>query len=136
MVRMHEKLGKLASLLGWPRLTRWQHRIREGVGDHSEQVVVWYDGGSVDDVLYQINLAPWPHAGVYAVRYRLCTGWHRVRSLKNSAMVKAEAMRLEEWLHARWFTTVEGRRAFRRLHPDASGWSWRRIREGKVPTYK
>jgi hypothetical protein len=133
------ELAQFAAALGWPDLRIYQHRHLEG---DVVTVTTWYESGVSEglrsDFFLQINEAPAGqsliYAGaVYAMRYRLCSGW-RPFALHDSAEQQAvEVAQVGEWLHRRWYDTVEMRREFRRLHPECANYSWRRIRKQGPP---
>jgi hypothetical protein len=70
---------------------------------------------------------------VYAVRFRIVTGWHSLRLTPDESCDDAEVERLDGWLNRRWFDTPANRREFRSLHPECSGWSWGRIGREPLP---
>jgi hypothetical protein len=72
-------------------------------------------------------------AAVYAIRYRIYTGWHSLKLPCDVHCVDREADRLDSWLHARWFESLVSRRQFRTLHPECSAWSWKRIGQESPP---
>jgi hypothetical protein len=126
-------LSKWARLLGWPGLSLAQHDIPGWVFGRSQKTVLyWYEHQcKKTGILFQVNEMPTWHACVYAMRYRICTGWHVFKLSKNPAILKREADRLAGFLSASWFLTLEGRRLFRAKHPECSAMTWNRIhREG------
>ncbi len=128
------RLRQFAAMLGWHGLRELRHIVRDDApGISSGSVIRWYESGSVDEVLLQINVSPYYHAAVYALRYRLCTGWHRFTLYVDTRKVAPEAAKLELWLHRKWFTTIEKRREFRAKHPECCNYTWRRIRTDGLP---
>jgi hypothetical protein len=130
-------LRAFARRLGWPALRCHQHVWEDG-----NLLVTWYESGKTDgsrnDLFLQINECPIGQtatytAAVFAIRYRICTGWHSMRLERDGNGHLREADRLEPWLHRRWFESLLNRREFRRLHPECSGWSWKRVREERLP---
>jgi hypothetical protein len=86
----------------------------------------------------QINQAPNGQAinyvgAVYAMRYGICTGWHAFKLFAGAQQMAAEAAKVEDWLHRRWFETPDMRREFRQLHPECSNYSWSRIQQQGPP---
>ena len=73
-------------------------------------------------------------AAVYAIRYRLYTGWSTFTLPAIQSELKAEAARISAWLHRDWFATLAKRREFRRLYPACIGYTWPRIRNVAPPT--
>lgn len=133
------RLRKFVRLLGWRTpLRRYEHRIGADAPPVNlrGRVIRWYEtgvsnGGKLDCFL-TINEAPQgptlTYAGaVYAIRYRLCTGWHGFRLFATDVDLETEATRLAPWLAHEWFATLEKRRAFRQAHPECVGFTWRRI---------
>lgn len=127
-------LRHFAGLLGWESLAKLTHRVseRERREANLPRTIVWYESGEFDDLLLRINVMATPHAAVYAPRYRLCSLWHRFELGTTAAQRRAEAERLDAWLHRRWFERPAERRAYRRLHPECCGFSTRGIRERVV----
>jgi hypothetical protein len=128
-------LRHFAQLLGWESLAKQAHRIPDDERRNSDlpRSVVWYEWGDIDDLLLRLNHLPVLHAAVYAPRYRLCSLWHRLELGTTASERRAEAERLDEWLHRRWFGRPAMRRAYRLRHPECCAWSTRRIGEEWVP---
>ncbi len=131
-VYMPPYLLVLARRLGWDEPTRHEYVVRSPDVEVAARII-WFECGSSDDVLLQINTNPALHAGAFAVRYRICTGWHAIDPLTTEVDVAREAARLEPWLARHWFTTTADRRRFRQAHPECSGYSWKRLREEGPP---
>jgi hypothetical protein len=139
------RLQQLTRLLGWQsRLRLYQHQINEEERPSKLQtnVITWYETGiSTGDrsaCFLQINESPQGQTttysgAVYAIRYRICTGWHDFRLPSNDSDLRREAARLWRWLAYDWFSSVEKRRAFRQAHPECAGYTWRRIRTDGPP---
>lgn len=130
-------LSLFALKLGWPDLRCWQQAF-----ENDGATVTWYEAreseGARGDLFLQINECPIGQtatytAAVYAIRYRICTGWHAMKLTPDGRCDDIEVKRLDSWLHRRWFDTPDNRRAFRRLHPECSGWTSKRIREEGFP---
>lgn len=66
---------------------------------------------------------------VYAIRYRLFSGWHDTRLTRRIECDQHEVRRLAPWVHRRHFSTARGRERYRLLHPECRGFTWDRIRE-------
>jgi len=124
-----------ARLLGWPELTLIEYplpkRCRKALGF---KIVCYYRWESEEtDIRFQVNMMPVWHACVYAIRYRICTGWHVFRLYRHPGWLRREAERLDEFLRADWFLTLEGRRLFRARDPECADISWKRIRSEGFP---
>ncbi len=129
-----DRLLLWTKLLGWSDLKTQEHVVKNSSeGARKGKIIRWYECGSHDNVLLQINECPQYSAAVYAIRYRICTGWHIFYPYKNVSKLRKEAERLREWFWVGWFSTVQNRRAFRRRHPECARYSWRRIREEGLP---
>lgn len=103
-------------------MRKHRHVTRESTVDLPRgTVITWYESGSFDTLLFQVNTAPVFHAAVFATRYRLCSGWHEFELSSNISELKGEAIRLGNWLSCDCFATLEGRRRFRKLHPECAG---------------
>jgi hypothetical protein len=113
------ELVRFAVALGWVDLRLCEHR---GSGE-AGVATTWYESGPSDgvrsDFFLQINEAPRGQAltyigAVYAMRYRLCSGWHAftLRSTTLASMnaeQAAEFALVDAWLHRRWHETAPAR---------------------------
>jgi hypothetical protein len=131
-------LARFAAILGWPGLRMYQHCPD---GDTSA-VTTWYESGESDvprrDFFLQINEQPSGQistyvGAVYALRYRICSGWHSFTLYDAPKRQEEESSAVDEWLHRRWYDRPEMRREFRRLHPECAEYSWGRIRRQGPP---
>jgi len=105
-------------------------------------LITWYESGNNDgsrsDLFLQINESPIGQtatyaAAVYAIRYHICTGWHSMKLGPNAQPLDSEVERLDSWLHRRWFESLANRQQYRMMHPECTGWSWKRIRHERLP---
>jgi hypothetical protein len=121
----------LADAWGWQGLREHQHSFTAKEGSRTPALrITWYDTNPPDarsGCFLQINILPSLCAAVYAVRYRLFTGWHYV-AYGDDAVRRDEVARLDSRLHNRWFTSPERRRDLRRAHPECAGFSWKKLR--------
>lgn len=129
-------LERFATMLGWLPLEFYQHRDEHAASGAS--VVTWYESGDRTDCFLQFNEYPIGQTAsyvgaVYAIRYRICTGWHPFALRETDEDLSAEAHRLENWLGRQWFDSLSMRRKFRQLHPECAGYSWQRIRAEGPP---
>lgn len=132
----HERLKYLAQLLGWRNLREHRYVVDRDVPHLQKgQVIRFWYAGSYDDVAFQINENPPWYACVYAMRYRICTGWHRFTLHRNQSRLESEARRLREFMNCSWFAMTAKRREFRSLHPECANYTWRRLREEGPPYY-
>lgn len=137
-----------AELEKWIRLLGWRSRLRiyqHVVGNDSPRtwwgkVITWYEAGKSGRASCYLQINEYPQgqtitykASVIAIRYRICTGWHEFRLYSTDAKLRQEAERLEEWLQWKWFASMEGRRAFRKSHPECAGYSWKRLAKEGPP---
>ena len=67
---------------------------------------------------------------IYAMRYRLCTGWHGFMIDRNQS---EEIKKLLPWLHATIFATQSGRALLRKRSPECREYNWQRIRDTEPP---
>jgi hypothetical protein len=136
MIDAHERLKTFSRWLAWRGVQEYRHVVEETVqGLRKGQVIRCWCSGSYDDVaLHMIENPPW-YASVFALRYRICTGWHKFHPYVDAQKLGREARRLDNFLNRRWFTTIEKRREFRLLHPECAEYSWRRLREEGPPYY-
>lgn len=127
-------LRRFAGMLGWRSIHAYEHIVRDSLLVASGlSLIRWYESGSLEDILLQINLVPDYRAAVYAIRYKLCTGWHKFTLHKERDSLQQEADRVRKWLARSWFTSQRMRQRFRELHPECSGYSMKRLREAGPP---
>ena len=73
------RIRRFIRLLGWPRPTYGRHVVRGSLEPKQDGMILrWYDSGNYDYALLEINLQPNVRACVFAIRYRLCTGWYEI----------------------------------------------------------
>lgn len=119
---------------GWPGLRRLRHVIDADVPSVlRRQAIEWYESGSMANILLQINSDPSYHAAIFAIRYRICPGWHAFSLSRSEKRQQSEAQRLESWLGRRWFESLDLRREYRRMHPECAGYSFKKLREVGPP---
>ena len=121
-----DRLGRLASSLGWPELRSLQHELRDGA------LVRWFESGCRDHIRLQINHHPHGqnqtfNAIVFALRFRLCSGWHQFQLPSHPPHLTEEVERVRTWLDFSWYATDGKRREFRKLHPECAGMTWSRL---------
>lgn len=132
--------------LGWDNLQRHSHVVpSEASSAISGSTLVWYEAGSVGDprtdCFLQVNEldvdegALFCSGAVYALRYRICTGWHVISLTADPSQRSAESDKLAEWLHRRHFEQPSARRDFRAIHPETVGYTWKRIRSDGPPYF-
>jgi len=132
----HTRLKKLTRLLGWQTPLELHQHCSDPKS--KDTVITWYESGistgGRQDLFLQINEHPQGQtktyvAAVFAIRYRICTGWHAFDLPDDDKRLEALANRLSPILSWHWFDTLDRRREFRRLHPEMTGHSWRTIGE-------
>jgi hypothetical protein len=129
------RLSHLAAHLGWGPLTPHQHRIPAEAHAGGRAILRWYESNPINGIHLQINENPPYAACVLAFRYRICTGWLRFDLPEFARRLHSEADRLAPYLRFSHFATREGRREFRRNHPDLARFSFRRIRSDGYPDF-
>jgi hypothetical protein len=123
-------LRSLWRLLGWPDLHRERRSFARISGQrNSNETITWYESGDLDDVYLIVNRRPVWCAAVYAIRFRIFSGWREFYLSADPAVREAEANRLSPWLARQSFISRESRREYRKSNPECSHWSWRRVRE-------
>lgn len=135
---------RFAKMLGWQSLRRLQHTSRHFAGNSGPpDVFIWYEAGQIGnprtDCFLQLN--EWGadstkvmySGAVYAVRYRICTGWHNIGPLQDEPSTTALAKEWQQWFDRRIFLSLRGRRQFRERHPECAGYSWTTIRRAGPP---
>lgn len=134
MSEHHKRLMKLCHYLGWPTVIEHRHVVARTVPNlRKGQVIRFWYYGDYDTLALHINENPPWYACVYALKYRICTGWHKFYPYKNEDRLRREASRLSEFLSYSFFCTPVQRREFRRRHPECAGYSWRKLREDGPP---
>jgi hypothetical protein len=126
-----------ARALGWPRLRMHESAIEFDHKPGKPTVVTWHESrpnrGLRDAPFLQINERSLGErqvysAAVYAIRFKICTGWHVFRLTSDLQFDLREAERLDGWLNRRWFECPLARREFRLNHPECANYTWSRIR--------
>lgn len=129
-----DRVRAFARLLGWPRAREERHRIEHaGAARIGGAELIWYESAITPEVYLQVTTLGGMKAAVIAVRYRLHTGFHDISLPASLGGICGEAARLGGLLAAVWFQEPKGRSAFRRLHPECTGWTWKRLRAGELP---
>jgi hypothetical protein len=90
--------------------------------------VFWYESGDRDSHVLQVNTYPHWYAAVFAIRFRIFTGWHRIPKLPVKRFPKSQMQLAVELFHTCRFDTVAGRRRYRKDHPETAGFTWAKIR--------
>jgi hypothetical protein len=135
-------LIRFAAALGWTKLRRHENLVDGERTPPQPYLITWcvsgVNEGNHDDLFLQINESPIGQivtyeAAVYAMRYRLCSGWHGFTRFEAESEILAEVARLDAWLHKRWFEDAVLRRQYRAAHPECAGYSWKRIQEHGPP---
>lgn len=131
--RTHERhVMRFVRLLGWSPVRLYTHRFPVDGGPASGLTVRWIESGDRETLVLHVNFGEYSCAAVYALRYRIVSGWHRY-VIRSEAAAAREAKRLAPWLAFDRFATPEARREFRRLHPECAGYSWFRVRTQGLP---
>lgn len=128
------RLLDVARKLGWRNLRRHLEVVGPGFSVPQGTTIVWYTSGHYGQIALQINERPDWRACVYAIPYRLCSGWHRFSLCENPDELDREVARLREWIDRKWFATRHDRGRYRRLHPECYGYDWDRV-AAKGPPY-
>lgn len=121
-------INKFVQALGWPEPVEY---IKEPPIEVSPEPIVWYESVVAYSATLQVNVSPSPHACVFAMRYRICTGWHPI-------MLEGEPLRkrvsaVASFLALRWYETSEMRKVFRKLHPECRNYTWDRLQKDGPP---
>jgi hypothetical protein len=123
----HRRLNLLATWLGWGEL-------EYGATDSPDMPKVeWYEARKPHGVAFQINVQPVFGVAVYALRYRLVSGWHPFHLSTIDDHILAEAWRLDQFVAYDWFRTIERRAQFRRRFPECKGWTAKRVKRDFAP---
>lgn len=131
-----ERVKLFASALRWKNMKQHRHVFPPEVRDQfSNKSIVWFEAGAFPECFLQINLLGGYKAAVYALKYRICTGWHPFVLGSTPQRIRAEARRLHSWLAADWFESPASRRALRKLHPECANYTWGRVEREGVPLH-
>jgi hypothetical protein len=133
------------SALGWAVPRRFEHTVSTSATSARCRGIVFYESGCLGDprtdCFLQVNqlAVRGTHlllsAAVYAIRYRICTGWHAVEIPVDADKVLDVAAKMSRWLGRQNFDRYESRREFRVRHPETADYSWSRIRQLGPPYY-
>ena len=132
------RLDTFMALLGWPATTRYRLPA-EIAHDLDSLEAAYFTIGEMEQPLYlQVNPQLGAHpllfgVSIYALQYRICSGWHGVLLRELPTELEAEALMAEPWLARHHFESPASRRAYREAHPECAGYNWRRIREEGPP---
>lgn len=132
----YERLKVFCANLGWQNLALNRSPMANEESKLARLEDFFFTVGEMDSSLYvQINPQPKQHArlfaiSVYAMRYRLCTGWHGFMLDRNW---RAESESVGKWVSATHFCSPQNRKLFRVAHPECAGYSWSRIRDDGPP---
>lgn len=140
VAKAQKRIDSVLKELGWSPSKKWQFpkEIRATTNSLENH---FFCVGKMDDLLYvQINPLIKLHPllvciGVYATRYRLCSGWHAVHLFATRRDLSSEVIQVAGWLAKEQFSTQDARRQYRLDHPECYGWSWKTIRENGGPPY-
>jgi hypothetical protein len=137
----HDRVDGVLRRLGWPKSQLCRSLEVSGNGGPLK-LRHYFSIGEMDHPLYlQVNLEGEAHpllamVGVYAMRYRLCSGWHGVLLHESPDELVAEADAAACWVAGKHFDSAAARKAYRAAHPECSGWSWKRLRAEGGPLYE
>lgn len=134
----------MARELGWGKFNLFIYEVPEpDDSDKKGTLSVWMEcrewssNCNSDDIFMQINLDNATKGGlrmcVFAIRYRICTGWHRFTAHTAPAKRRKEATRLSPFFEASHFINPKNRRNYRMTYPQSYGYTWKRVREEGVP---
>jgi len=133
---IYPRLRLFARFLEWENLQEYRHKAERTVPNlRKGQIIRCWCSGSYEDLALHINENPPWYACVYALRYRICTGWHWLYPYKDQRKLMREAKRLYGLLGRSWFTSAQRRREFRLIHPECADYSWSRLRKEGPPHY-
>jgi hypothetical protein len=119
-----ESIALLVKGLGWPQPEKFEQVLPRSERS-PRQKTVWYESESEGDL--QLFVSTYYAIVVYALRYRLYTGWIPITPPRSQNKLAAEIERLEPWIHRRHFAAPEARKQFRQLHPECAGYTRDRI---------
>jgi hypothetical protein len=132
-IRKLVPLNKWAHLLGWRDLYLEKDTLPAEIAQKiGFKVLYSFMCGQPSGIFLQVNLLPQWQAAVYAVRHRICTGWHNFE-FNTETIRRREAARLHDILAAKWFFDPAKRRIYRKMHPEYTGYTWRRLGEEGPP---
>ncbi len=120
-------MNLLATWLGWGELEYHSTQLPDA------PVLEWYEAKKPQGVSFQINVQPVFGVAVYALRYRLVSGWHPFHLSTVEDHILAEAWRLDQYVGWEWFSTKARRAQFRKRFPECKGWTAKRVKRDFAP---
>lgn len=137
---MFLQLQQFIGKLGWQGLHRDECPDSQSASERLDRY--FYRIGEMDDDIYvQINSQSEQHphlfaVNVYAMRFRICSGWHGFMLAASSDHQQAEVPKVWQWAANEHFRCQASRRMYRRDHPECAGYSWRRIQMEGPPYWQ
>jgi hypothetical protein len=138
-------IQSFVTALGWEMPRRFEHLTPKTEPGTGRKRLVFYESGDVGtphtDCFIQLNELGIEDkhvllsGAVYAIRYRICTGWHPIRLLADADEAMHVAATLSPWLGRKNFVRYASRRVFRELHPETVGYSWSKVRQLGPPYF-
>ncbi len=118
------QIRKYAASLGWTALKKCTTSVPHPSGKRPPTHVTWFMRHLPNGAFLQINTRPRLQAAVYALKFRLFTGWHPISPRKRVSRPTADPL---DRLRATWFQTPAARAKFRTRYPECSGFTWERV---------
>ena len=105
--------------LGWLDIKLRKHPYK---GDF----IYWFEAGSLDSVFFEINFLPVVQAAVYAIPYRICTGWHEIpREIFETVFDRNSSEQKKfSFLERKCYSSKEERRLLILKYPEFYGFQW------------
>lgn len=127
-----ESLAAFAATLGWQRLIQHSHTFKDrSAGEQFGRTVFRWQARGSRGLFFHACCAPIGqfrvfNVAVYALAFRMHSGFHRVRV--DGRGVAPPIAALTPHLAYQAFATAAGRLAYRQAFPDRCSATWRRLR--------
>lgn len=118
------QIRKWAASLGWTDLKKWTHSIPHPTGKLPPDLITWFECHLPNGAFLQINLRPRLQAAVYALKFRLFTGWHPISPQERVTRPTTDPL---DRLRVKWFQTPAARARFRIRYAECAGFTWNKV---------
>lgn len=132
---MNERVVRdLAKGLGWavPAFYSHEHEPAYAV-QYGWKNTVWAVSEISPSFFFQVNLRQMVEHGyrlaVYAIRFRICSGWRDIELYPDVKRRRQEIERVTPYFHFRHFETPKSRRNYREMYPYVRDFTWKRIQQ-------
>lgn len=127
-----ELVKDLAAMLGWPEPEFFRYTLPPKIArEHGKKTFEWAECHARLGLKLQINCMPRSNVKytlcVYALRFRICSGWRGVKLHADPRRRQAEIDRILPYYEFANFTDANRRKAYRLRYPYVRGYTAARI---------